>query len=875
MKFIARLAVAVWLLGQSSAWSVPPTMGEQPDGSVLVPTNQLITPAGSTRRIEGERPKDLAVSPDGKLIAALAQTRVILFAEDGTLVANVGLKAGPLGIAWMPDSRSLFVSGDNGQVYRIMGRGDSWNITGWLIVADKIEKSPHPRKTAASFDEEVEWRPVSPEANHLQTVEKPSRHHGNPQVAGLAVSSDGKRLYLALGMRNAVVVVNIETDSVIATVPVGIAPYRIELAPNNRILFVADRGGPHVKSGEPSALTGGTAVRIDPATDAAVSGSLSFVNTNTFAVTELEEGRQPSGMCVIADGSTLYVANSDDDTVAAIDTVNRRVQKILSLRPLHDAGFGQMPTDVGLSDDGKFLYVTCGGGNAIAVVSLPGFSLAGYIPTAWFPIALVAHGENLFVACSKGIGARQRVRKGAFRVRGSVGIVEVITPTERRDLSALTRHVALNNHWDSPELPARNEARPMPVPERVGEPSVFKHVVYIIKENHSYDVDLGDLREGNSDKSLCVFGEDVTPNEHAIARQFVLLDNTYTSGSVSADGHAWTDSAVANAYLEQNYDSYARSFPFNGADPLAYSPAGFLWTAAAHAGRSVRVYGEFVSRPHIVDPVDGKKPSWSQLWQDYRHGTHKYQITADTDNAALKPYLHPNYIGFPLIVSDQWRADQFLSDLKTFEATGAFPSLSILLLPSNHTAGTTPGMPTPRALVADNDLALGRIVEALSHSRFWPDTLILVIEDDSNFGLDHVDGHRAVAFCISPYTRRGAIVSEPYNHTSFVRTIGLVLGLPAMNRFDRTATPLTACFTEQPDLHPYTHAANRKPLDEMNPPIAALHGERRYLAEASRHLDWSREDRADSTTIARASWIAQRPHEPFPWRHFNPGRESD
>ena len=850
-------------------------MGEQPDGSVLVPSNQTITPTGTMRRIEGERPKDLALSPDGKLLAVLAQTQLIFFASDGAVVTKIFLKAGPLGLAWMPDGHALFVSGDNGQVYRVAGTGNSWKVVGSFIVAERIGKSPHPPESSPSLDVEVEWRPVSPEAHHLQPVEKPSKHQGNPQVTGLAVSPDGKRLYVALGMRNELVVVDPETESVITTVPVGVAPYRIALAPNGKTLFVANRGGPHVQSGEASALSAGTLLRIDPKTNAALRGSVSLIDTNTFTVTELEVGRQPSGLCLNAEGSILYVANSDDDTVVAIDTAARHVRQILSLRPPHDPGFGQMPTAVVLGGDGKYLYVACGGSDAVAVVSLPGFSIVDYVPTAWFPIAIAERSGNLYVACSKGIGARQRGGSGVFRVRGSVGTVEIITSDERHDLSALGHRVAQNNHWDSADLPARSEVKPVPVPERAGEPSVFKHVVYIIKENHSYDIDLGDMEEGNSDKSLCIFGEEVTPNEHALARQFVLLDNTYTSGSFSADGHQWTDSAVANAYLEQNYESYARSYPFNGGDPLAYSPAGFLWTAAAQAGRTVRVYGEFVNKPRITDPATGKKPTWSQLWEDYRRGGHQYQITADTDCVVLKPYLHPNYIGFPLIVSDQWRADQFLSDFKTFESTGAFPSLSILLLPSNHTAGTTPGMPTPRGFVADNDLALGRIVEALTHSRFWRDTLILVIEDDSHFGLDHVDGHRTVAFCISPYTRRGAVVSEAYNHTSFVRTIGLVLGFPAMNRFDRTATSLSACFTDRPDLHPYVHVPNHEPLDEINPPLAALRGERRHLAEVSSHLDYSAADRADAVTMARAAWLTQRPHESFPWRHFNPGRDVD
>ena len=628
---------------------------------------------------------------------------------------------------------------------------------------------------------------------------------------------------------------------------------------------------------------------IDPRTDAALRGSLSFIDANTFATSEMDEGRQPTGMALSHDAKTLYVANSDEDTITAVDIGSHSVLRSLSLQPAEDSGLGQLPTDLALADDGKTLYVTCGGGNAVAVITLPDFALKGFLPTAWFPIAIAERNGRLFIGNSKGIGARQKywigpvpviglptlVNRGGYHANGSTSMIQFIAEQDRSDLAKLTREVAANNHWNTPELGPRPGIGPVPVPQRVGEPSVFRHVVYIIKENHSYDLDFGDISEGNGDKDLCVFGERITPNEHALARKFVLLDNTYTSGTNSADGHQWTDSAIANAYMEQNYFSYARSYPFNGTDPLACSPNGFLWNAAMHAGKSVRDYGEFVDQPEITEAGKKVHPSWSELWQDYKSGGKKYQITAATDNAALRPCLDAHYVGFPLVVSDQWRASQFLADFATFEKGNSMPALSILLLPSNHTSGTVPSLPTPAAGVADNDLALGRIVDAISHSRFWPDTLVLVIEDDSLFGLDHVDGHRTISFCISPYTRRGAVVSEPYNHTSFVRTIGLVLGLPAMTRFDRTATPLTACFRSKPDLTPYTHLPNNVPLDDLNPPLAASRGEARRLARQSLRLDWSAPDRADPAILARAAWLSQKPGVPFPLKFFHPATGED
>ena len=418
-------------------------------------------------------------------------------------------------------------------------------------------------------------------------------------------------------------------------------------------------------------------------------------------------------------------------------------------------------------------------------------------------------------------------------------------------------------------------AEQVPVPQRVGEPSVFEHVVYIIKENQTYDSLLGDMKEGNGDPKLCLFGEDVSPNHHALAREFVLLDNTYTSGTNSADGHQWTVSAIGNGYIEQNYDAHSRSYPYDGGDPLAFSPKGFLWTSALAAGKSLRVYGEFVNKPLITNTVTGKRGGWKEIWDDYRSGGKVYKITSGTDNAAIRPYMHPEFIGFPSIVSDQWRADIFNKDMDRFEAEGKMPNLSIMLLPNDHTSGTREGTPTPRATVADNDLALGRIVERISKSKFWSKTLILVIEDDSQLGIDHVDGHRTTALCISPYTKRGVTVSEQYNHTGFIRTMGLVLGLPALNRFDATATPLTKCFTAKADLRPYTAKPNRIPLDEFNPKVASLTGISKQLAIACGKMDWDHVDRADGKVVTQAVWRATKPGKAFPLADYRPVADTD
>lgn len=836
-------------------------VGELPGGGVdsaVLPTNQTTTPAGTTVRFDGNRPKDAAWSPDGRVLAVLAQRGVTFLDSEGKPVGTVAVPAGPLGLAWSRTGTAVFVSSKDGRVVKVVREGSGWRKgTEWVL--DTVGPDGEPDVAAGTAGR--------------------GRQRNDPQVAGLAVSPDGLRLYAALGIRNAVAVVDLVAGKVVRSVDVDIAPYHLALSPDGKRLAVACRGGQAARADQASALSAGSAVRVDPRTDAALEGSVVMLDLPTSTVAARATGiRQPSGMVFSGDGHAVWVSGSDDDTVAEVSAATGLVRRRISLRPSADPGYGQIPTSVALSPDGARLWVACGGANAVASVDIATGRVVGRVPTGWFPIALAASGGRLAVASTKGTGGRVPRADGSFGVHGTRGLVQILEPGLLTDdgFAAGERVVAANNLWGRSELPARRGRRPVPIPERVGEPSVFKHVVFVIKENQTYDSILGDLKPGNGDPKLCLFPEDVSPNHHALARQFVTLDNTFTSGTNSADGHQWTVSGVANGYLEQNYDAHARSYPYDGGDPLSGSPEGYLWTSAVAAGKSVRVYGEMVNKPRIVHKATGKLGgTWAELMADWKQGMPSYEITSGTDNAALRPLLHPNYIGFPSTVPDQWRADVYLKDLERFEREGSMPALSILLLPNDHTMGTRAGGPTPRAAVADNDLALGRIVEGIAKSRFWKETLILVIEDDSQLGLDHVDGHRTAAFCVSPYTKRGAVVSERYNHTSVLRTIGLVLGLPAMNRFDRTADPMRACFTERPDFGGYRVLANRVPIDEANPPVRALRGEARRLAKACERLDWSDVDRADAGVVARAVWGSVRGGVAFPAAAFNPPDDDD
>jgi DNA-binding beta-propeller fold protein YncE len=832
------------------------TIGEQPDGSFLVTTNQRLTPIGRIQRIEPARPKDLALSPDGSLVAVLATNSVVLFKANGDPVANVKNNSGPLGIAWAPDGATIYAAQSDGNVLPVVNNGAAW------VAGTKF-------KIAATKER-------------------------NPQVAGLVVSRDGKTLYAALGMHNQVAVVDLPAGTTRSLIDVGVCPYHLALSPDGQTLAVANRGGAIGEPGDRTEPSAGTPVRVETKTDDPISGSINLIRTADGTRRDVQVGKQPSGMVFASDGQRLFVANGDSDSIAIVDPGAGSVLRTFSVTPKEDPWFGVLPTSLALTPDGKTMYAALGGLNAVAVIDMGGdMRVRGYLPTGWYPISIAERNGRLIVASSKGVGSRAGVpyvRTGAEQpdapiekpdprlkgigVHNSAGCVQFIDNASSLDLGKLSKLVAANNRWGK-ELPPRAGRKPIPVPERVGEPSVFKHVVYIIKENHTYDSTLGDMPQGNGAKELCMFPEPITPNQHKLARDFVLLDNTYTSGTNSADGHQWTSSSIANGYMEQNYSAYARSYPYDGGDPLAYSPRGFWWNRLAEARVSLRIYGEFVNNPKIVDTTGQNRTSFTEIWKDYKAGGNRYKITADTDQLTLKPYLHPTFIGFPSNVSDQWRADQFLAELTEWESNGNMPSFCMMLLPNDHTSGTTPGWPTPRASVADNDLATGRIVEAISKSRFWKETLILIIEDDSQLGVDHLDGHRTIAFCVSPYTKRKAVVSDMFNHTSFARTIGLVLGMPAMTRFDRAATPLTACFTGKADFTPFVSVPATVPLDEINPRAQKLKGEAKRLALECAELDWSDVDRAKAGVVARAVWSVQKPGVPFPKAAFHAIEDDD
>ncbi len=540
--------------------------------------------------------------------------------------------------------------------------------------------------------------------------------------------------------------------------------------------------------------------------------------------------------------------------------------------------FGASPNALTFSADGRQLYVCNGTQNAVAVVDFrPGHSkLKGLVGTGWFPgaIVLAQDGINGYIANIKGLGSSKRnattekIKFNSHQYFGSVSLMPLQRiANNKSDLKRWTELVHFNYQRAAvlaSQLPARPGIEPKVVPERVGEPSLINHAVYIIKENRTYDQVLGDLPQGNGNLDLCIFGEHFTPNQHKLVREFVLLDNTYCSGILSADGHQWADTGFATDYMEKSFAGFPRSYPDGmedaDVDAMAYSPGGFIWDNAMAHGKSVRSFGEFaISTSGWTDPTLKGTPKFIDYYNDFKHGTGLTQISSRPAIASLHGPLATNTVGWDMSVPDVVRAAKFIGHLKQWEQNGEMPSLTIICLPNDHTSGTSAGKPTPGAHVADNDLAMGQIIEALSKSKFWKDTCVFAMEDDPQGGWDHVSGYRSTAYVASPYCKRGAVIHENYNQPSILRTIELMLGLPPMNQMDAGARPMRECFTETPNLTPFLAVPNRVPLDQLNPPATAHRDPvLRRDAEVSATLNFAEMDRCPEGTLNRILWHAMK-----------------
>lgn len=819
-------------------------VGDADPTRIVVPTNQVLSPVGKQVPFGG-RPVDIALSPNGKWLAVLDRASVLTIGlENGQVVSRVPHKGGSYaGLAFAPDGSQLYASSIQGTI-------------GVFEVEDSGE---------------LETEPPIKLAEELKTAPD------GILPVGLAIDRDGKSLWAVLNLRNSLAEIDRATGRVKREIAVGNAPFGVVLLGDKAL--VSNWGGRLPDKDSTTGPAGrGASVRVDPVRFIASDGSVSVVDLVAGKQTqEIVVGLHPCELIATPDARHVLVANANSDSVSVIDVAAGKVVETIATRPAEKLLFGSAPNALALSADGHTIYVANGTNNSVAVFDFSpgGSTLRGSFPTGWYPGGLVIDEprKSIYVANIKGVGSRNTDWRGERKVKGKdvfgyqshdhLGTISLVPLEAIKDLKPHTAKVLANNRLTATInalAPPRPEAKPRAIPQRHGEPSLIKHVLYIIKENRTYDQVFGDVKRGEGSEELCIFGSEVTPNHHKLVDEFVLLDNFYCSGVLSADGHQWATEAYVTDYLERGFGGWPRSYPYAGGDALAYASSGFLWDNALAHKKSLRIYGEFVRATiRFKDPAVTERPKFMDCYRDFLDQTGKIEITAAANIESLQPYVCPGAIGFPSIVPDIYRADQFKRELARFEADGKLPNLMIMLLPNDHTSGTRPGMPTPEASVADNDLALGQVIEAISHSRFWKETAVFVVQDDPQAGFDHIDGHRTVALAVSPYTRRHAVDSTNYNQTSMIRTMELVLGLPPMNQLDASATSMANAFTDAPDLTPYDAVKNNIPLDQLNPELKSIRDERQlHWAKVSLELPLDDVDEADEDTLNRIIWHSVR-----------------
>jgi len=836
------------------------------DLPVLMPYNRWIAPAGDQvyfgdKELENHA-LDCAISPDGKWVAVEGRYSIVLLnPESKKIISRFVLK-------------SHFGAEDPMNTFS----GISWRKTGagyelyWSTVG----------KNNKSYVVQAEWngKKIAVLKTFLFEAVKPAVA-ALPNELLVVEESGSPMLYVVLNGNNTVEKLDINSGKTLWSVPSGVAPFGIASA--NGKLYVTNWAGsvPDKEDVNVAGVPWGSA-KVDPETGATREGTVSVFDPHTGShLKEITVGLHPNDIIASKDGKIIFVANGNNDMVSVINTDEDEVVEQISVRLNQDKNsyFGDSPNGLGLTSDGKTLYVANGMDNALAVVKLGKLSsttltekeshITGFIPTGAYPGAVAVYRDSLlFVANIEAEGARiptisETTGKPSYNAHKMMASVSVIPVPQRQQLQIYTQKVEKINQLFRLALTAkipRKNVEPVPVPLRIGEPSVFKHVVYIIKENRTYDQVLGDVSKGDGDSTLCIFGKKITPNMHKLCNEFLLMDNYYASGKSSAEGHQWTDMAIVTDYIEKNVRAWFRSYPHVQEDALVYAPTGFIWGNALNHGKSVRIYGE------ACVPEYDKSYTWTSINEGFKKG----EVLKFKNNTTIKPVekiLSQNYPGYDNhLIQDVLRAKTFIDELNNYEKADGdqWPELMVVALPNDHTGGTRPGIPTPRAMVANNDLALGQMIEAISKSRFWKNTVIFITEDDSQAGWDHVSAYRTVGTIISPYSKQKNAFHTNYNQTSMVRTIEQILGIPPMNIGDATAVPMFDCFSLTPDFASFNSVPNEIPLDEMNKNLADLKGTALHFAKKSLEPQFDHIDAGDDDLLNRIIWFAMKGKSPYP-----------
>ena len=704
------------------------------------------------------------------------QTLQLIDIKTEKILDNIEIKKSWLGLKFSSDEKYLFASGGN----------DNW-ILQYSTAGNKL-------KLVDSIKLGKKWpNKISP--------------------AGIEIDDAKHLLYVVTKDNNSLYIINLIDKTIVKQVQLDAEAYTCLLSPDKTQLYISMWGSRKV----------------------AVYSTLEGAVLNTVDV-----GDHPNELCLTKNGKYLFVANALDNSVSIIDINKTAVIETLTSSLYPDAPQGSTTNGLALSADEKTLFIANADNNCLAVfdVSHPGKSISkGFIPVGWYPTCVKVIGKKIFVTNGKGFSSfanpkgpqpiKSRVKHQADDEDGPQyigglmkGTMSIIDMPSEKQLSIFSQRVYKNTPYTKEKEMLSQGEEGNPIPKKIGNKSPIKYVFYIVKENRTYDQVLGDVKEGNGDTSLVLFGEKVTPNQHKLVKDFVLLDNFYVDGEVSADGHNWSLGAYATDYLEKNwvtsYGGRGGEYDAEGTRKIANNKGGFIWDACKRAGVSYRTYGEFADDYKANIPV-------------------------------LENHFCTYYTSWDQKVRDTTRVNQWKRDFDSLVAINALPQMNTLRLINDHTEGMGKGRPTPFAHVADNDLSVGMFIEFLSKSPIWKESVVFILEDDAQNGPDHVDAHRSPAYVIGPYVKRNFVDHTPYTTSGMLRTMELILGIPPMSQYDAAAIPLWRCFTATPDYTGYIALPNNIDLTEKN--VAW-----NELAERSAKFDLSKEDRVPDLEFSEVIW---------------------
>ena len=678
---------------------------------------------------------------------------------------------------------------------------------------------------------------------------------GNKTTTPLGIGLIGDNIaFVALAIPNEVAVVDIKRGKVLNKIPVGVCPYAIIISKDKKYAFVSNFGGPQPKKGDRTEKSAGTDVAVDNRS-VALRGSVTVIDIPSGkVVAEITTRIHPESMVLSPDGKLLYVTDESGDGISVIDVSTFKVIHTISTKPDPTLPYGSLTTGLAFSPDGKVLYAANAGNNSIALIdpAKPQNAAYGFIAGGGFPGAVCTDGHYLFI--------------GNVTPLKQESLQKVVLPQNKAQLAAYTAKAKKGFHFIEmlrTEAEANLNAKPVPVPVHTGEPSAIKHVVYIIRENKKFDQELGDIGTGNCDPHLVQFGDSVTPNAHQLARQFLLLDNYYCNGVNSSDGHQWAIQGITTPYHEKDFSGGRCAYDF-GTDPLCYAGCGFIWDHLLRKGISFRNFGE----TDLAEVTKGK--TWTNIYTAWKNKSDSVWYKCSYQMGTLEKYSDVRFPGWNLTITDQVRADWFIKALQEYEVKGNLPEFIILYLPNDHTSGYGENVPTPRAYVADNDLATGRVVEALTKSSFWKDMAVFINEDDPQSGTDHVDAHRSVCYIASPFAKRHNLLSKFYNQSSVLHTICQIFGVQPFNQLVAMAPLMTDCFVKNPDYTGYNAVTPSVAIDEMNPPKDKLSKTTARLAPLTQKMDFSKPDLIDRDALifSRYIWSTIYGDKPFPEKYF-------